>query len=167
MVGTQDLDGRFFLIRTLTPGWAGMAAMGALIGGGIFDRFPRLRVGIFETHAGWMPFAVEQFESGARSKAHVPFMRTSFRDVLASGRYFHGIETGEEGLNYAMQEFGEDIWLFTTDFPHRGSPWPNGVQEAVEPVWMTDDARRKLLGENALRLFTRIKRPSPSTAARP
>ncbi len=160
MPGTLDLDGRAFLIRALTPGWAGMAAMGALIGGGVFDRFPRLRVGLFEMHASWMPFAVEQFTIGARrSPAHVPYLRTSVREVIASGRYFHGIETGEEGLKYAVQEFGDDIWLFTTDFPHRGSPWPNGVQEAVEPPWMTEQAKRKLLGQNALRLYTRIREP--------
>ncbi len=161
MPGTMDLDGRSFLIRALTPGWAGMAAMGSLIGGGVFDLFPTLRIGLFETHAGWMPFAVEQFENGARRAAsQVPHMRTPMREVIASGRYFHGIETGEEGLRLAMEEFGEDIWLFTTDFPHRGSPWPNGVQEAIEPAWMTENAKRKMLGENALRFYTRIKRPS-------
>jgi uncharacterized protein len=161
MPGTVDMDGRSLLLRSLSAPWGGMAAMGALIGGGVFDRFPTLRIGLFETHTGWMPFAVEQFENNARrSPAHVPHMHTPFREVIASGRYFHSIETGEEELRHAMDVFGDEIFLFSTDFPHRGTSWPNGVQEAIEPEWMSEASKRKILGENALRMFTRIKRPS-------
>jgi len=167
MPGTLDLDGRSFLLRSISAPWGGMAAFGAIMGGGLFDRFPNLRIGLFETHTGWMPFAIEQFENNARrSPTHVPHMRTPIREVIASGRYFHGIETGEEQLRHAIDELGDDIWLFSTDFPHRGTSWPNAVQEAVEPEWLTDDSRRKLLGENALRFFTRIQRPDPALLAR-
>ena len=155
--GMLDMDGRGFLLSSLAPGFAGMGALGSFLGGGIFDLFPKLRVGIFETHAGWLPFAVEQFEWSSGRRAFVPHMKRSPREILASGQLFHGITTGEESLRFAMEEFGEDIWLFTTDFPHRGSPWPNGVQETVDPTWMTDSGRRKVLGENALRFFKRIE----------
>lgn len=157
--GMLDLDGRGFLIQSLSSPWAGMAALGALIGGGIFDLFPRLRVGIFETHAGWLPFALEQFEAnarGPRAAAQVPHLKRSPREILASGQYFHGVESDEEGLRHALEALGDELWLFTTDFPHRGSPWPDGVEQAVEPAWLSDTTKRKLLNENARRLYTRL-----------
>ena len=43
--GTFDLDGAWYLLHSFSNPWAGMAAMGALIGGGILELFPRLRVG--------------------------------------------------------------------------------------------------------------------------
>src|SRR5438874_1607188 len=39
---TRDLDGGWFLLHGLSHPWAGMAGMGALIGGGIFHLFPRI-----------------------------------------------------------------------------------------------------------------------------
>ena len=61
------------------------------------------------------------------------------------------------GHTIAMETFGDEIFLFSTDFPHRGTSWPNGVQEAVEPEWLSEQSKSKILGENALRMFTRIK----------
>lgn len=155
--GMLDMDGRAFLLQSLSSAWAGMAALGCLIGGGVFDLFPTLRVAIFETHSGWLPFAIEQFAENAVRSAYVPNLQTMPAEILASGRYFHGITVGEDSLRYALEQFGEDIWLFTTDFPHRGSPWPYGVRETVAPEWMSESAKRKILGENALRLYTRIR----------
>src|SRR5205085_920832 len=42
--GSFDLDGAWFLLHSFANPWAGMAALGALIGGGVFEMFPRLRV---------------------------------------------------------------------------------------------------------------------------
>ena len=53
--GTFDLRGAWFLQHALGNPWAGMAAMGALIGGGIMERFPTMRAAIVETAAGWLP----------------------------------------------------------------------------------------------------------------
>jgi hypothetical protein len=39
-----------------------MAAMGALIGGGIFDLFPRIRAAIIETAGGWVPAALDRMD---------------------------------------------------------------------------------------------------------
>ena len=56
--GTFDLDGAWFLLHSFANPWAGMAALGALIGGGVFDTFRSLRVAIIETGGGWLPLAM-------------------------------------------------------------------------------------------------------------
>src|SRR5205823_184175 len=58
--GTFDLRGTWFLQHSLCNPWAGMAAMGALVGGGVFERFPSLRVAVVETASGWVPSALER-----------------------------------------------------------------------------------------------------------
>ncbi len=61
--GTFDLRGAWFLQHALSNPWAGMASMGALVGGGIFERFPTLRAAVVETAAGWLPSILERFDA--------------------------------------------------------------------------------------------------------
>jgi predicted TIM-barrel fold metal-dependent hydrolase len=159
--GAAELDNAGFIIRSVYQPWAGMTALSALIGGGVFDRFPTLRIAEMEMYAGWLPFLIERLDDSYRSRPHlVPFLERFPREVVDSGRYFHAVDTGEQYVEFCIEELGEDIWLFSTDYPHTGSPWPNGVPEVMERPGLTDSARRKLLAENALRLCPRLSVPS-------
>ena len=156
--GTFDLDGAWFLLHSFSNPWAGMAALGALIGGGIFERFPRLRAALIETGGGWMPAALDRLDTHyLMSPGHVPQLRRLPREVLAEGRYFHGFDTWERSLEFCVQELGEDMWLFSTDWPHGDTAWPEGVQQVVERPGLSESAKRKILGENALRLCPRLQ----------
>ena len=120
--GTFDLDGAWFLLHGFSNPWAGMAALGALIGGGIFELFPRLRAAIIETGGGWMPLALDRLDTHyLMSPGHVPNLKRMPREVLAEGRYFHGIDSWERSLEFCVEELGEDLWLFATDWPHGDS----------------------------------------------
>ena len=156
--GTFDLDGAWFLLHAFSNPWAGMAALGALIGGGVFELFPRLRAAIIETGGGWMPLAMDRLDTHyLMSPGHVPNLKRMPREVLAEGRYFHGVDSWERSLEFCIEELGEDIWLFATDWPHGDSAWPESVEQAADRPRLTDSARRKLLGENAMRLCPRLR----------
>jgi predicted TIM-barrel fold metal-dependent hydrolase len=156
--GTFDLDGAWFLLHSFANPWAGMAALGALIGGGIFDRFPRLRAAIIETGGGWMPLAMDRLDTHyLMSPGHVPHLKRLPREVLAEGRYFHGLDSWERSIDFCVQELGEDLWLFATDWPHGDTAWPESVQQIVERPGLSEQAKRKMLGENALRLCPRLR----------
>ena len=91
------------------------------------------------------------------SPGHVPWLRRMPSDVVKEGRYFHGIDTWERTLESVVQCVGEDVLLFATDWPHGDTAWPEAVQQVVEWPGLTDSAKRKILGENALRLCPRLK----------
>jgi predicted TIM-barrel fold metal-dependent hydrolase len=155
--GATELDNSGFLLRAFYQPWAGMTAVGAMIGGGIFDLFPKLRVGVFETSAGWMPWVIEQLDDGFDSKAsEVPFLQRKPSEILAGGQLFHAVDPGERYIEHCVQELGEDVWLFATDYPHTGSPWPNGVQHITERPNLAESAKVKILGANAQRLCRRL-----------
>jgi predicted TIM-barrel fold metal-dependent hydrolase len=156
--GSFDLDGAWYLLHSFGNPWAGMAAMGALIGGGVFELFPRLRAAIVETGGGWMPLAVDRLDTHyIMSPGHVPNLKRLPREVLAEGRYFHGFDTWERSMAFCVQELGEDMWLFATDWPHGDTAWPEGVQQVVNRPGLSEQAKRKILGENALRLCPRLR----------
>jgi predicted TIM-barrel fold metal-dependent hydrolase len=156
--GTFDLDGAWYLLHSFSNPWAGMAALGALIGGGIFDLFPKLRAAIIETGGGWLPLALDRLDTHyLMSPEHVPNLKRLPREVVAEGRYFHAIDSWERALEFCVEELGEDIWLFASDWPHGDTAWPETLDQIVNRPRLTDSAKRKLLGENALRLCPRLR----------
>ena len=157
--GTFDLQGTWFLQHGLSNPWAGMASMGALVGGAILSRFPSLRVGVVETAAGWLPSVLDRFDAHyIMSPGHVPLLKQMPSEIVCkSGQYFHGIDTWESTLDYVVQRVGEDVLLFASDWPHGDTAWPEAVSQVAEWETITDTAKRKILGENALRLCTRIE----------
>jgi predicted TIM-barrel fold metal-dependent hydrolase len=155
--GTFDLDGAWYLLHSFGNPWAGMAALGALIGGGIFEIFPLLRIAIIETGGGWLPLALDRLDTHyIMSPGHVPNLKRLPREVLAEGRYFHAIDSWERSMEFCVQELGEDLWLFATDWPHGDSAWPESVQQITGRSGLSERAKRKMLGQNALRLCPRL-----------
>ena len=156
--GTFDLDGAWFLLHGLGNPWAGMAALGALIGGGVLELFPRLRAAIIETGGGWLPAVLDRFDTHyLMSPGHVPNLKRLPREVLAEGRYFHAIDSWERSVEFCVEELGEDLFLFASDWPHGDTAWPEAVPLLVDRPRLSETGRRKLLGENALRLCPRLR----------
>jgi predicted TIM-barrel fold metal-dependent hydrolase len=156
--GTFELDGYWFLIQGLLMPWAGMTAMGALIGGGIFDLFPKLRIGVLETSGGWVPIIADRLDAHyMASPSHVPNLTRMPHEVVRSGNYFHAIDTWERTLQHCVESLGEEIWLFSTDYPHKGTQWPNGVEQIVSRPGLSESAKQKVLGKNAMSLCPRLR----------
>jgi predicted TIM-barrel fold metal-dependent hydrolase len=156
--GTFDLDGAWFLLHSFGNPWAGMAALGALVGGGIFEMFPYLRVAIIETGGGWLPLALDRLDTHyIMSPDHVPNLKRLPREVVAEGRYFHAIDSWERSMEFCVSELGEDLWLFATDWPHGDTAWPESVEQIAGRPGLSPAAKRKMFGENALRLCPRLR----------
>jgi predicted TIM-barrel fold metal-dependent hydrolase len=46
-----------------------------------------------------------------------------------------------------------DILMYASDYPHWDSDWPHTVKTVAERTDMTDDLKRKVMAENALRFY--------------
>ncbi len=134
----------------------GQYALAALIGGGVFDLFPKLRIGLFESFGGWLPYLIEKLDEGyTPGSTRTPKMKRRASEILKEGNLFCAVEAGEKHIAYAVETLGEHPWLFSTDYPHHGSAWPNAVPLICEKP-MAESAKIKLLGDNALRFLPRL-----------
>jgi predicted TIM-barrel fold metal-dependent hydrolase len=137
-------------------GWGGQYALAGLVGGGVFDLFPELRIGLFESGVGWMPWFIEKLDDGYRpGSAQTPYLKRSASEIAASGQLFVSIEADEEYIPEAVEALGEHLWLFATDYPHNGTCWPEGVP-LVDGQKISEKAKLAMLGENALRFQPRL-----------
>jgi predicted TIM-barrel fold metal-dependent hydrolase len=134
----------------------GQYALAALVGGGVFDLFPKLRIGLFESFGGWMPYLIEKLDDGYKPNSpKTPKLQRTASEILKDGNLFCSVEAGEKHIVYAVEALGEHPWLFSTDYPHHGSAWP----DAVPLIWekaMSESAKIKLLGDNAVRFLPRL-----------
>jgi hypothetical protein len=105
-----------------------------------------------------MPLALDRLDTHyILSPGHVPNLKRMPREVLAEGRYFHGMDSWERSVEFCVEELGEDMWLFASDWPHGDTAWPETVEQLVERPKLTESAKRKMLGENAMRLCPRLR----------
>ena len=67
--GGLDTWDNLWLQRSAAHPWCGMRNMASVIGSGVMDRYPNLRVGCLEAGHGWLPFWVKRLDEHAESIA--------------------------------------------------------------------------------------------------
>ena len=154
--GTDNWE-NLFLQRSASHPWCGMRNMASLIGSGLMDRYPRLRIGTLEAGHGWLPFWMARIDEHARTiRSEIPDLKMMPSEYVLSGRYFQSIEI-PEGLkltNAVMDLVGEDVLMYASDYPHGESHFPESVDLVLE--WdMPRTRKQKLFWDNAIKLYAR------------
>ena len=155
--GGLDTWENLFIQRSAAHPWCGMRNMAALIGSGVMDRYPTIRIGTLEAGHGWLPFWMKRLDEHAQTiRAALPELKMKPSEYVTSGRYFQSIEVPEgEGLTNAVADLvGDDVLMYASDYPHGESHFPETVGLAL--AWkMSEERRRKLMWQNAVRLYAR------------
>jgi predicted TIM-barrel fold metal-dependent hydrolase len=113
-----------------------------------------LKFAFLEGGISWVPAHVERMDDhfdnpryGARDLiSHPP------SDYLKTGRVFFGCEGNEPPLGKIVEEVGEDLFMFSSDYPHA-----DRTEGTARVLRDRDDipahVRKKLLDENARRFY--------------
>ena len=129
----------------------------AIVGHGMLDRYPNLKVGFLEFGAEWILYMVARLDhylpidrSQMPIKDEVP--RQSIEEYAKSGRIFIAGEADDKMLPQEMQLLGEDQILYSSDLPH-GEGRHNAAQEILGRGDIGETQKRKILYDNAVRFF--------------
>lgn len=131
------------------------ATLGNWMVSGRLDQHPKLKIGLIESGAGWVPFAVEALEHQfdemlprfSKTLTRRPWQY--FRDHFMCSFWFESVAP-----KLLLETIGEDNIMFETDFPHPTSLYP-GVQEHLKDVLggHSPAVRKKVLQDNPVRLY--------------
>ena len=130
------------------------ATMANFMVSGLLDRYPKLKIGLIESGAGWVPFALESMEHQLdeyctrenRGLQRTP--REYFRQFWVS----YWFET--HAPKHMLETIGVDRVMFETDFPHPTSLYPGIQEKLVDTLGGYDYATRKrVLERNAVELY--------------
>ncbi len=131
------------------------ATMSNFMVSGVLDKYPRLKIGLIESGAGWVPFWLEGMEHQLRELR----TRENRGLELTPTEYFKRnfwvsfwFET--VGPTKLLDDIGADRLLFETDYPHPTSLYP-GVQDKLVSVLGNRDyaTRKRILQDNAFELY--------------
>jgi len=156
--GTWDNWESVFLQRAASHVWNAQRNMAALIGAGVMDRYPDLRLAPLECGHGWLAFWAARLDELAEMSRHaLPPLKQKPSEYIRGPRFFQSIQLheGERSLRQAIEVLGEDTFMFATDYPHSESWFPKSVEAILGWTSLSETVRRKLLWENALRCYRR------------
>ena len=130
-----------------------MLAVAAMTLGGVLARFPRLRVAFLEGNGSWLPFWLwrldEHWENPGRHENPALALKPSeyfYRQCFVS------VECDEAAARPAVDLCGADCFVFSTDYPHYDTKYPEATSRFLR-LPLADDAKRRILWDNCARLY--------------
>jgi uncharacterized protein len=122
-----------------------------LIFGGVFDRHPKLKFVMAESDLSWIPYIWSRtpndprFPGGPELPTREYFRRNIWMTFIQDKA---GVEMVKAGI------FEPDKAMWSSDYPHPASSWPNSqpiINDIMEGV--DESLRKKLLYQNAVDLY--------------
>jgi predicted TIM-barrel fold metal-dependent hydrolase len=135
-----------------------MTSIAAMIFGGVFERFPKLRVGAVEFEVSWVPYFLNRMDDTYKNRV-AGYSGTRFQDdnALPSDFWLNNCFVGfqEDALGMELRHYvGVDNLLWGSDYPHGESTFPKS-REIVADILkgVPEDEQAKIAGGNSARLY--------------
>ena len=126
-----------------------------MISSGVLERHPRLRVGMVESGIGFLPWLLETMDYA--HKAHHFFVRPQLPELPSDyfrRQCFATFQEDHVGLANVEAYNLIDNVMWANDYPHHEGSWPHSAATVERQMaHLSDDARAKILGLNAARMF--------------
>jgi predicted TIM-barrel fold metal-dependent hydrolase len=127
--------------------------------GGVFDRFPELRIFFAETQIGWIPFFLQQADlryerhySWAERLLNLKPLPQLPSEYIRQHCYW-GFQYDPVGVEN-RHHIGVERVIWATDFPHQESEWPNSMSVVEENFAGVPEAeKRRMVAENVIEFF--------------
>ena len=130
-----------------------------LMYGGIPEKFRQLRVAFMGVGIGWLPFYLERMNKDVesdivtRGAASIPLLQASPGEYISRGNWYFTARSNERMLPYVVETVGADKILFGSSYPDLDALFPESVSTLRERKDVSDEAKKRILYENAKVLF--------------
>jgi aminocarboxymuconate-semialdehyde decarboxylase len=126
-------------------------SVGFMIYSGVFDRFPKLKLGLLHG-GGFFPYHLGRFDQGfKRSGGSQPFPALHPPSQYLKNLYFDNLVYRVETIEYLKRMVGADHIMVGTDYPYTLGDWM--AAEKIETMNCTAAEREAMLYGNARKLL--------------
>ena len=131
-----------------------MLAMGAMLVGGVLERFSDLRVGFLEGNCGWLPWWLARLDDQWRKYGGGETVKLSaLPSEYFTRQCFIATDADEDLLTVVVDRFGDDNIVMSVDYPHADGPFPNGVKTFLDLPGVGRESKEKIMWDNCRRLY--------------
>jgi predicted TIM-barrel fold metal-dependent hydrolase len=129
-----------------------MFAAATIVGGGVLDRFPRLRLALLEAGSAWGPFLFERLDEHWEKRPGEMRCRRPPSDYLSEGRIVITCEA-ERWLPHAVAGLGPQTVAYASDYPHWDCEFPDSVRKIDERADLDAADKAAIFAGNARRIL--------------
>jgi uncharacterized protein len=144
----ERLEPNLMLRRVYAQPMEQMVVLGSFCAGGVLARHPKLRVAFLEANCSWLPWLLWRLDEGWEREGDVwaPDL------TLRPSEYFKrqcvvSVEPDEITVKYVIDHMGSNTIVFSTDYPHGDSKYPEAVDHFLQ-LPLANDAKRNILWDN-------------------
>jgi len=126
-----------------------------LVFSGVMARFPKLKFVYVENEVGWIPFYCHEWDKyfiRHSPKAPLPYMKKLPGEYVKEQVYatFFSDPTGGRLMDW----FGEDTFMWSSDYPHAASTWPHSRQVIADELGhLPKKVLNKVVRDNVIDLY--------------
>ncbi len=152
--GADGFD-KFIEVHTLSHPVAQMIQLTGMIFEGVPEKYPRFKIGFMEAGCSWVPFWMDRMDEEweKRGAVEAPLCRKRPSEYVQSGQLYFAAEADEKSLPEAVRRLGDEIIFYASDVPHWDHGYPENLREMAARDDVSVETRRKILSENARRLY--------------
>jgi uncharacterized protein len=128
---------------------------------GVLERYPRLKIVNVENEIGWIPFFLQQWDYYYRRfrDSNPPPIEVEPSEYFNRQMFVTFFDDAVGG--HSFDWWGHDNAMWSNDYPHPNSTWPNSRQVIQRDLGhLSAEIRRKLVCENVAQLYG-LEIPSP------
>jgi len=146
---------QFIAVHTLSHPFAQMMQLTGMVFEGVPEIYPRLRIGFMEAGCSWVPFWMDRMDEEweKRGEVEAPACKKRPSEYIRGGQLYFAAEGDEKSLAEAVRRFGDDVIFYASDVPHWDHDYPENIREMATRDDISVETRRKILSENARRLY--------------
>ena len=131
-----------------------MLALGSMLTGGVFERFPGLTAAFLEGHCSWVPWwlwcldeRVEKFGGDERFPLRMPPSEYFRHHCYVS------VDPDEAVVRHTIEAIGDENIVISSDWPHDDSAYPRAIETFLQLDGVSETSKRKILWNNCARLY--------------
>jgi uncharacterized protein len=149
----DHFDPNFGIRRVYAQPVENMLALGALLCGGVLARHPKLKGAFLEANCSWVPWLIWRMDEGFEREGDI-FMPDlhELPSTYFKRQCWVSVEPDEGPARYTIESYGCDQLVFSTDYPHGDSKYPEAVNSFLT-LELSDDEKRKILWDNCARFY--------------
>jgi predicted TIM-barrel fold metal-dependent hydrolase len=152
--GQERFKDPYFYIHMVGMPFNLMIGIMTLIGGGVMEKYPRIKFVFLEIGAAWLPYWMWRMDDHySRAMHHPSGVPKKPSDYVRSESCFVSCEPDEEGLAHTTDILGAQRIVFASDYPHGDCDFPHSVTKFRKRTDISEEIKQKILWDNAARLY--------------
>ncbi|HUZ74871.1 MAG TPA: amidohydrolase family protein [Stellaceae bacterium] len=152
---TMELCNRFIAVHALGFTWYNVVHLTNWVVNGLPVRFPKLKVLWIESGLAWLPFLMQRLDNEYMMRSsEVPLLKEKPSDYMRQMYYTTQpmeMVDNRKALELTFEMIkAETQLLYSSDYPHWDMDLPSTIYDLP---FLSEQAKRNILGGNALRVF--------------